>query len=120
MLFLKSLGKAVVQTAVPVAIAAVAPEAMINTAAGAVVKHGVKRANSAIPYLNLIISAGVSYAKHLAAGEDPVGAIFPAISEGGALAGTSTLLHQSIKLPLRSAVKGNLARKIGPGERLSV
>lgn len=124
MSFWKTIGKVAttaVKVATPIAIVAVNPEAAINTAAGAFVKHGLKKVpTDSIPYLNILLSSGISFAKHVAAGVEPSQAILPALSEGGLLAGSSTLLHQSLKLPLRSAVKGSLAKKVGPGERFSL
>lgn len=119
--FFKALGKAakgVAKVAAPVVIAAVKPEALINMALGAAVKHGVSRVpNNAIPYLNLGISTAVSYARRV--GSDGwTGAIMPALTEGGALAAVSTALHQSVKLPLKG-ITGDLALKVGPGTQFS-
>jgi hypothetical protein len=115
-------GAAVVKTAAPVVLAAVTPEAIINTAVGAVAKHGIsKLPNGAIPYLNLGISSAVSYAKNVVATGDWAGSVGVALQEGGVLAGASTLLHQSLKLPLRTAVSSEKwAKRVGPGETFSL
>jgi len=122
MSFWKSLGKvagAVVKTAAPVVIASVMPEAMVNTAAGAIVKHGTKISNNAIPYVNLILSTAVVYGRGVMTTGDWGSSVAPAIQQGVMLMTASTALHQSIKLPLKGLCPPSLAGKIGPGERCS-
>jgi len=120
----KGIGKVAVGTAkvaAPVVLSAVTPEAIINTAVGAVVKHGTKVPNNAIPYLNILLSSGVAYAKNVAATGDWAASVAPALQQGGVLAGMSTLLHQSLKLPLRTAVtKESWKKTVGPGESFSL
>lgn len=85
----------------PVALSVIQPEAMINTALGAVVKHATPINNQTIPILNLGLSSVVSYVRHLAGGMDPVSAVMPALQEGGMLMGMSTAIHQSLKIPMK-------------------
>lgn len=122
--FFKSLGKAikiVVKVATPVVIAVVKPEALINIAAGAAVKHGMSRVpNNAIPYLNLLMSTGVAYGRKVVSTGEWTGSIMPALAEGGVLAAVSTGLHQTIKMPLREFITGSTALKVGPGEKFSI
>lgn len=110
MSFFKSLGKvakAVVQVAAPVVLASVQPEALTNVAVCGLGKHLVQRLpNDAIPYLNLGVSVALQYAKDVPTlGWD--GALVPALQKGAALAGLSTAIHQSIKLPTKSAIRLN-------------
>jgi len=122
--FFSGLGKAlgaVVKVAAPVVIAAAAQEALINTAAGAAVKHGMRRVpNNAIPYLNLALSTAVAYGRTVATTGDWTGSIAPALKMGGITMAASTALHQAIKLPLRNLVGGELAVKVGPGTKFSL
>jgi len=122
--FFRGLGKVVTtvaKIAAPVVIAAAKPEALINTALGAVVKHGMSKVpNNAIPYLNLGISAAVAYGRRVAATGDWDGSILPAVMEGGITMAASTGLHQSLKLPLKSAIGGELAVRVGPGKQFSL
>ena len=97
----KKILSGVIEAVVPAAISMAMPEAWINTAIGAGVKHKTKLNNQAIPLVNLLASTGVSYARHLATGNDPVASIMPALSEGGLLMAASTGLHQSVKVPLK-------------------
>lgn len=121
--FFKALGKAakgVAKVAAPVVIAVAKPETLINVALGTAVKHGMSRVpNNAIPYVNLGVSTAVAYARKIASGHDWTEAIMPSLAEGGVLAAASTGLHQAIKVPLRSAVTGDLAVKVGPGTQFS-
>lgn len=122
--FFKSLGKAiktVVKVATPVVIAVVKPEALINIAAGAAVKHGMSRVpNNAIPYLNLAMSTAVSYGRKVVTTGEWTGSIMPALTEGGIIAAVSTGLHQTIKMPLQNFITGSVAIKVGPGEKFSI
>ena len=97
----KKLFSTVVEAAVPAAISIAMPESWINAGLGAAVKNGTAVNNQAIPFLNLLGSTGVSYARHLMSGNDPVASIMPAISEGGLLMAASTGLHQSVKIPVK-------------------
>ncbi len=98
----KALG-AVVKVAVPVAIVATAPEVAINTAVGWLVKHKTKVDNKNIPGANFVISSAIRYGQRVAAGEDWQGAILPSLGEGAVMAGMSTGLHQSVKVPIKRA-----------------
>ncbi len=122
--FFSGLGKIIkgaVKVAAPVVIAVASPESLINTAAGVVVKHGMKKVpNGAIPYLNLAVSTAVAYGRAVASTGDWDGAILPALQAGGIAAAASTALHQTIKLPLRELVTGSKAITVGPGERFSI
>ena len=97
----KAAGK-VASFAVPIAIATVHPEAMINTALGTMAKHGTKINNQALPVLNLLLSTGFSFARHGLTTGDWVGGISQAIQEGATLAMASTAIHQTVKIPLKS------------------
>ncbi|KPJ92586.1 MAG: hypothetical protein AMS18_07070 [Gemmatimonas sp. SG8_17] len=95
---LKGIGSAVV----PVVIGMAAPESIINAAVMGGIKNATPINNQAIPFINLAASTGVSYARHLMTGQDPVSAIMPALSEGGLLMAASTGLHQSLKIPIKA------------------
>lgn len=98
---LGNIGKGVAKVAAPVVLTAVQPEALINTALAGVAKHAVgKLPNDAIPYLNLLGSTAVRYAQHVP-DKGWEGALMPALQEGGLLAGLSTAIHQSVKLPTK-------------------
>ena len=99
--FLKKAAKIVAQAAVPVAISIAAPQSMINTAIMGGLKNATPMNNKAIPFVNLLLSTGVSFGRQIASGVDPMAALMPAISEGGLLTAASTGLHQSIKVPLK-------------------
>ena len=106
----KKIGKglyAVVKVAAPVVLTAVKPEILVNTVAGAIIKHGTPINNQSIPYLNLAASCFVSYVKHYQESGDWVASILPALQDGGLLAGMSTALHQSIKVPTQNAIRPN-------------
>lgn len=122
--FFSRLGKAVTavaKVAAPVVIAVAKPEALINIAAGAAVKHGMSKVpNSTIPYLNLLVSTGVAYGRKVASTGEWTGSIMPALAEGGVMAAVSTGLHQTIKMPLQGLVTGSPALKVGPGEKFSI
>ena len=121
--FLKKLGKAVsaiIQTALPILIAWKFPEAVINTTAGAVIKHATPISNSKIPVINAITSIGVAYIKHSITTGNWQGSIVPAIHDGLLWMTTSTALHQSIKIPLGNVIGGSLATKVGPGTKFSI
>jgi hypothetical protein len=116
----KVVGKAA-QLSVPMVLASVMPEALINNGVAAVVKHlPGERVNQAIPFMNLGVSSAISWVKHMVGGMDPVTAIAPAIQEGGLLAGVSTAIHQSLKIPMGSMVTNGLAAKVGPGSKFSL
>lgn len=101
----KAIGK-VASLAVPVAIAAVQPEAVINTVLGAGLKHGKgvikKLPNNTIPALNFALSTGVCLARHGLTTGDWAGGVVPAIQEATGLTAASTAIHQTTKLPIRS------------------
>lgn len=110
MSFFKKLGNglySVVRVVTPVIIATVKPEVLINTAVGAFVKHGTPISNQSIPYLNLGISSAIAYGKLVSSTGDWAGSIVPALQQGGLLAGLSTALHQSIKVPTQWAIQVN-------------
>lgn len=118
-LFRKSFGF-IARAIVPVAIASVSPEALINTTLGAVVKHGMAKVpNDAIPYLNFTLSTAVAYGRTVAAIGDWVGSIAPALQTGVILMALSTALHQSTKLILKDLCPTGLAKRIGPGNKCS-
>ena len=122
---LKGVGKAAstaVKIAAPEAIAAIEPGTMVNTFAAGVIKHTpVIKNNNVIPYLNMLVSTGAALWKNMSIYGDFQTALVPSLTEGLTLAGGSTLLHQSIKLPMREAVKNPLlAGTVGPGEKFSI
>jgi len=119
MSFWKSLEK-VAQSAVPLIIGATMPDAIVNTALGTVVKHGTPIPNQAIPVLNLLVSTLLAYVPRAMETGDWVASIIPAMQEGGLLAAVSTGLHQTMKIPLANMVTGNIAAKVGPGDRFSL
>lgn len=83
----------------PVAIAAAAPEALINNAVAAVVKHATKIDNQAIPGLNVVLSSGAAFVRNgVTSGNWGVEGIIPAVIEGAGLAGASTAIHQTAKI----------------------
>jgi len=94
------LGK-LVNAAVPIAIGIAAPESIINTTVGVLVKHKTKVNNQQIPTINFLASSLFAYGKRIAAGEDPTAAILPSLGDGALLMGSSTALHQSIKIPTK-------------------
>ena len=100
--FLKKVGKAAAQVAVPLAISIAEPAALINTAVMGGVKNATPINNQSIPFVNLLLSTGVSFGRQVASGIDPLSALMPAISEGGLLTAASTGLHQSVKIPVRA------------------
>ncbi len=126
MSFFKSLGKVakgVVEVAAPIAVAVVQPAAIINTVVAGAVKHTpLIKNNNAIPYLNLLFSSGISYVRYGTQTGDWAGSVMPALQEGGMLAGASTLLHQTLKIPMRQQVAPgtSLAVKVGPGNQFSL
>jgi hypothetical protein len=108
MSFFGKLGKGlltVAKVAAPVVIATSKPETILNTVAGAVIKHGTPINNQSIPYLNLGVSSFIAYVRHVQASGDWAGSIIPALHEGGVLAGLSTALHQSIKVPTQGFIQ---------------
>jgi hypothetical protein len=122
---LYKIGKGIVATTTPTVIAMCVPESIPATVGAAVVKHRrvlskTDIGNNAIPYLNILISSAVSYYKHISINGDPVGSIIPAINDGVIMAGGSTILHQSIKIPLGRTITGPLAKKVGPGDKFSI
>lgn len=125
MSFLKTLGKGLksaVAVVVPVLIGTVVPEAVPATIGGAIIKHSkvLGSSNGKIPYLNVAVCSGFSYFKRVSETGDWAGSIVPALNDGVITAGSSTFLHQSIKLPLRDVVTGPIAQKVGPGEKFSL
>lgn len=119
MKFLNILKK-VAQAAAPVVIASAMPEAMINTVAGGVLKHTTPINNQSIPLTNLVVSTLSYYVPTALQTGDWVAPIIPALQQGGLLAGMSTALHQSVKIPLAENVTGELAVKVGPGNKFSI
>lgn len=105
--FLKKTVTTVAKVAAPVVLTIVQPEALVNVAMGSVVKHALGRVpNDAIPYLNLGVSTLASFARHVP-DQGWEASLLPALQEGGLLAGLSTALHQSIKLPTKGALSIN-------------
>ncbi len=115
----KALGK-VAQAVAPVAIAAAMPQAVINTTVGGVIKHGTPINNQSIPVLNLVASTLYHYLPVAIQTHDWVTPIVPALQQGGLLAGMSTALHQTMKIPLAENITGELATKVGPGNKFSL
>lgn len=100
---LKKATTTVVSAAVPVAVAVVQPEALINNAIGFGVKHKTKINNQSIPALNAVASIGIKLVqKKMETGSWSAGAP-EAIAEGLSLFGLSTATHQAIKIPVRAA-----------------
>lgn len=84
-----------VSLVLPVAISTANPAAVINVVGGAVLKHVVRKLpNDSIPMINFAASTGMA----LARGAD----ITVAVTEGAMLAGASTAIHQTTKIPVRS------------------
>lgn len=101
---LKGIG-AVGKAAVPVVAAVVTPEALINNAAAGVVKHirpNSQGKNDAIPFLNLLVSTGVCYAKNALSRGEFVASIPQSVEEGFRLMASSTVIHQGAKLATRN------------------
>lgn len=119
MSFWKSLKK-VAQVAAPMVIASAMPEAAINTAVAGMAKHTPSVDNQFIPILNLLASTAMSYIPKALDTGDWVAPILPALQEGGVLAGVSTALHQTLKIPLADIITGTLAQKVGPGSKFSI
>ncbi len=124
--FFKAIGKgafAVIKVAAPVAIAAIEPGTMINTFVAGAAKHSkiLRGNNNAIPYLNMLASTGLALFRNMGVYGDLGTAIMPSLMEGLALAGGSTLLHQSVKIPMRDMIKTPaIASAVGPGEKFSL
>ena len=97
---LKKAAATAVRIATPVAIATVAPEALLNVAGGAVLKHRTKIDNQQIPVANAAVSTLVSYGLAVLETHDPIASIPVAIERGGFLTGMSWGIHQSVKQPL--------------------
>lgn len=117
--FWKTLGK-VAQAAVPVVIGIAMPQAAVNTAIGGIVKHTPMINNQAIPAVNLLASTLMYYIPKALDTGDWVAPILPALQEGGILAGMSTALHQTLKIPMAATFNGSLAKRVGPGDKLSI
>jgi hypothetical protein len=83
---------------VPIAVATVQPQALVNNGVAAVVKHTTPIGNQSIPLLNMGISTAVAFARN---GNYSLDGILPAVVEGATLAGSSTLIHQSAKLAVK-------------------
>lgn len=101
---LRGIG-AVGKAAVPIVATVVTPEALINNAVAGVVKHiqpNNQGKNDAIPFLNLLVSTGISYAKNVAESGDFVTALAPSVEEGFRLMASSTVIHQGAKLATKS------------------
>jgi len=89
----------VAKAVAPVAIAAAQPEALINNAAAAVVKHSTKIDNQVIPGLNVVLSTGAVFVRNgMTTGNWGPEGIMPAVLEGAGLAGASTAIHQTAKI----------------------
>lgn len=121
----KTIGKGAVNAiklATPVVLTSIAPEALINVAGGAVLKHGVKSFNNQnIPVANMAVSTAVSYLQHAITTGDWVGGIIPAVQHGGFITGMSWGIHQSAKVPAAQWITDPvLAAKVGPGEKFSL
>ncbi len=104
----KALGKVLkgaIGVAAPVVLTLVQPEALLNTAVMGGVKHATKVSNQSIPYLNLLMSCGIKYAMMGSSTGDWAGSIMPALQAGGVLAGMSTAIHQSLKIPTKGKVE---------------
>jgi len=104
MKFFKSL-KIVAAMAAPAVAAVVQPDSLVNLAVGALAKHVVPNKvlpNDLIPYLNVGVSSAVCIAHHALQTGDWGAAVLPGISQGLTLAGTSNLVHQAVKIPVRS------------------
>lgn len=117
--FWKSFGK-VAKAAAPVVIAAAMPDAIVNTAIGTVAKHTPIVNNQAIPAINLLASTIMSYVPRALDTGDWVTPILPALQEGGVLAGMSTALHQTLKIPMANTFNGSFAKRVGPGDKFSI
>ena len=78
--------KGAVSVAAPIIIAGAMPEAVINTAVAGAVKHTpIVKNNNAIPFLNLLLSSGISYVKYATATGDWGGAVVPALQQNSLL-----------------------------------
>lgn len=119
MSFWKSFGK-VAKASVPVVIGIAMPEAVINTVIGGVAKHTPTINNQAIPAINLVASTLLSYIPKALSTGDWVTPILPSLQEGGVLAGMSTALHQTLKIPMADTFNGSLAKRVGPGDKFSI
>ena len=104
------------------------PSSLINVGGCMVAKHtGMmgdkvdgKLGNDRIPYANMAITTAISYVKAAITTGDWVAPIIPALQAGGVATAMSTGIHQFLKLPLRNAVTGNMAAKVGPGPKFSL
>lgn len=119
MSFWKTLGS-IAKVAAPVVISMAMPQAAINTAIAGVAKHSNVVSNQAIPVINLFASTIASYLPRAIDTGDWITPILPALHDGGLLTGMSTALHQSMKIPLADMVNGNLAKRVGPGDKFSL
>ena len=100
---MKRFLKAVAAAAAPTVAAVVQPETLVNFGLGLVAKHVVRRLpNNVIPYLNVCFSTAVCVARQGLTTGDWAAAVVPGVQQGLELAGISTLVHQGVKIPLRS------------------
>jgi len=98
---LKKATSTVVGAAIPVAVAVVQPEALINNAVGVMVKHKTKINNQAIPGINAVASIGVALVKKKMETGSWSAGVPEAVAEGLTLFGLSTATHQAVKIPVR-------------------
>ena len=100
---MKKILQSILIAAAPAVAAITAPAVLVNFALGAVAKHAVRRLpNDLIPYLNVGVSCAVCVVRDGLTTGNWAAAVVPGIKEGLALAGGSTLLHQAVKIPVRS------------------
>lgn len=100
---LKKATGTVVSAAIPVAVAVVQPEALINNAIGFGVKHKTPINNQNIPALNAVLSIGVKVVQKKIETGSWSAAAPQAVLEGLQMFGLSTATHQAVKIQVRAA-----------------